>query len=358
MLLREAIQRTSKFVAKGKEAPAILRALRFIPSYQGQPARLYATNGVVGIIVDVGQELPNMVLPVEPLIKLCREIEGVLSAEDQGNATAVITVSGKAARDRSMYTLKGLAPSEFPGFPGVPEKFTRLDYYQWSMIQKVVHAAGKDETKPDLMNVNFRPVAVEATDEYRVARADIVGPWSGLVPAQLFRHWPKSGSVECAFTEFHSFWKMDSELRFAVTQHSKRYAAIEKLIPEKHDGWWMVLERKSLIELVKKAADMSPTASVFLYFGLMGLTVRADARVGADFEATLNAGLGIPQGRCAQYTEILVDGKLLGEALKVMDTPRVKLCYGTSEEPLRLESGGLVECLWPMQPTTPSEGRA
>jgi hypothetical protein len=357
MLLKEAIQRASKFSAKGKDAPAILRALRLIPSYQGQPARLYAANGMVGVIVDVGQELPNMVLPVDPLVKLCRDITGVVSIEDKGNAKAVITVAGKAARDQSTYTLNGLAPSEFPGFPGVPEKFTRLNRYQWGTIQKVIHAAGKDDAEPEFMNVSFRPTVVEATDRSRAARAEIPGPWFGLVPAQLFKHWPKSEDVACVFTEHACFWKIGEELRFAFIQQSKKYPALEKLIPEIHEGWWMVLERVSLLETVKKAADMSPTASIVLDFGLMGLTVRADAREGVNFEAKLNAGLGIPQGQCALYTEILLDGKLLGEALKVMETPRVKLCYGKSGEPLRLESGGLVECLWPMMSSTPPKGK-
>lgn len=353
MLLKEAIQRTAKFIDKGKEAPAVMRALRFIPAFEGMPARLYATNGTVGIIVDVGQELPNMVLPAEPLVKLCKDITGVVSIEDKGNAKAAITVAGKAANDQSTYTLEGLPPGDFPGFPAVPEKFSLLNDYQWHIIQKVVHAAGKDATKPELMNINFRPTVVEATDRARVARAEIAGPWAGLVPAQLFKYWPKSGSVECVFTDYHCFWKVEEELRFAFIQQSEKYPKLEKLIPEDHEGWWMIVDVKSLAETVKKAADMSPTASVVLDFGIMGITVRAHAREGVDFEAKLEGRMGIPGGQNAQYTEMLLDGKMLGEALKVVDTPKVKLCYGKPQEPLRLESGGLIECLWPMLSTQP-----
>lgn len=353
MLLKDAIQRTGKFIDKGKEAPPILRALRFIPPYQGQPARVYATNGVVGVIADVGQELPNMALPAAPLVKLCKDIRLVATIEDEGNAKASITVVGKASNDRSTYTLDGLAPSEFPGFPSVPEKFTKLTPYQWLSIAKVVHAAGKDISKPELTNVNFRPSVVEATDRVRVARAEVAGPWAGLVPAQLFKNWPK-GEVECAFTAYHCFWRIGGEeLRFAVIQHSDQYPVLEKLVPEKHAGWWMTISVKTLAETVKKAADMSPTASIVLDFGLMGLTVRAHAREGVGFEAKLGGAIGIPGGCYAQYTELLLDGKMLGEALKVLDTPKVKLCYGKPKEPLRLESGRHIECLWPMLTSQP-----
>jgi DNA polymerase III sliding clamp (beta) subunit (PCNA family) len=353
MLLKEAIQRAAKFIDKGKEAPPIMRALRFIPAYQGMPARVYATNGAVGIILDVGQELPNMALPADPLVKLCKDITGVVSIEDKGNAKAAITVAGKAANDQSTYTLDGLPPSEFPGFPAVPATFNALNPYQWSVIQKVVHAAGKDVAKPELMNVNFRPTVVEATDRSRVARAEIAGPWAGLVPAQLFQNWPKTGNVECVFTDYHCFWKIEDELRFAIIQRSEKYPALEKLIPENHEGWWMVVDVKSLAETVKKAADMSPTASVVLDFGIMGLTIRSHAREGIDFESKLEGRMGIPGGCNAQYTEMLLDGKLLRDALKVVETPKVKLCYGKSQEPLRLESGGLIECLWPMLASQP-----
>lgn len=352
MRLQDAIQRTARFIDKGKEAPAIMRALRLIPSYQGQPSRVYATNGVVGVIADVGQELPNMALPAAPLVKICKNIIGIKEAEDKGNATALITVIGKAKGDQSVYTLEGLPPSEFPGIPGIPDKFTELSFFQWDTVCKVVHAAGKDETKPELMNVRFRPDVVEATDRSRVARAEIAGPWAGLVPAQLFKYWPK-GKVECVFTEHHCFWKIGDELRFAVIQRSDKYPALEKLIPENHEGWWVNLDVQSLAETVKKAADMSPTASVVLDFGLMGLTVRAHAREGVNFEAKLGGAIGIPGGHYMQYTELLLNGKLLGEALKSMDTPKVKLCYGMPREPLRLESGGFIECLWPMMSTQP-----
>lgn len=353
MLLAEAIQDASRFVCKGKAAPAILRALRLIPSYQGQPARLYATDGITGIIVDVGQELPNMVLPADPLVKVRRDILAIRSVEDTGNAVAEIEVVGKASKDPSTYTLEGLPPSEFPGFPAIPQTFTELSPYQWRTIQKIVHAAGKDETKPELMNISFRPTAVEATDRCRVARAEVPGPWSGLVPANLFRHWPKSVKVECAFTDYHAFWRIDGEeLRFAVIQRSEKYPPLEKLIPEDHAGWWIVLQTNALAEMVKKAADMSPTKSVVLDFGLRGLTVRAHTREGSTFEGQLHAALGIPSECYAQYTELLINGKMLGEVLKVVETPKVKLCYGKPQEPLRLESGGLIECLWPMLSST------
>jgi hypothetical protein len=350
MLLSDAIQRAAKFVAKKRGAPAILRALRFIPSYQGQPARIFATDGLSGIIVDVGQELPNMVLPVEPLVKLCRSITGIVAIEDKGNALGVVTVAGKVARDQSIYTLQGLPVSEFPGFPAIPEKFTRLTTYQWAAIQKVVHAASTDDAKPILTNVCFRSTAIEAVNRWLFARANISGPWQGLVPARLFQVWPEAG--ECAFTEHYCFWKMAEELRFAVLQPVSSYPDLSKLIPEEHDGCWMAVHRMPLIEAVKKAADMSPVGSVFLHFGPRGLRVRTDAPEGTDFEVELNAVLGIPIGQIAHYVAVLLRGKFLLQALQAMDTPRVTLCYGkSSEDPLRMESGCLVEYLWHMNPT-------
>lgn len=349
MLLNDAIQRAAKFIDKRKEAPPILRALRFIPACRGQRARVCAANSTMGIIVEVDQELPNMALPAGPLVKLSRNVVAIKQAEDKGNATALITVLGKADRTQSEYTLAGLAPSEFPGFPAIPEKLHKLSPYQWLAIEKVIHAAGKDLDKPELMNVSFRPTAVEATDHARVARAEVVGHWAGLVPVMLFKHWPKSGMVEYDFGPHHCFWRVGGEIRFAFIQKSDRYPVLDKLIPENHEGWWNTQNVRVLGETVKKAADLSPTASVVLDFGIMGLTVRAHAREGEGFEAKLGGALGIPSGRNMQYTQLLLDGKKLCEALKVMDTPKVRLCYGSVEEPLRLEAGRHIECLWPMR---------
>lgn len=353
MLLVEALQRAGKFVDKGKEALPILKSLRFIPAYNGMPARLYATNGVVGILVDVDQPLPNMVLPAEPLIKLCRDTTAVIGVENQGNAQALVTVTGKAAKGAALYTLQGLPPSEFPGFPAIPERFHRIQDYQWWSLQRVVHAAGKNKAEAELMNISFRPTAIEATDRSRVARAEVSGPWSGLVPSQLFQHWPKSGDVFCVFTEYYCFWRVGQELRFAIIQRSEKYPNLEKIIPEVHDGWWMVMNVRPLMETVKRAFSMSPTASVVLDFGLMGLTVRAHSKKGTEFTSQLSGKLGVPSGRTAQFTEILLDGKLLWEALRAFDTPKVRLCFGEAREPLRLESGNVVECLWPMLASQP-----
>lgn len=352
LLLKEAIKRAARFIDRGKEAPPILKALRFIPEHGGFPARLYATNGVAGILVDVGQPLPNMALPAEPLVKLCKDTHQILSITDNGYNKASITTVGKIANDQSVYTLDGLPPSEFPGFPAVPATFN--DVPQWWVVHKVVHAAGKDDSKPELRNVHFRPTTVEATDRSRVARAEVAGSWSGLVPAQVFKNWPK-GPVSMAFTEFYSFWKVDSELRFAMIQKCEKYPDLEKLIPEEHHDWWMAVDVASLTETVKKASDMSPTASVVLDFGPMGVTVRAFTCAGVGFESHLKGRCGIPTGENSLSTEMLLNGKLLVEALKVVETPKVRLCYAGSleDKPLRLESGGYVECLWPMLSVQP-----
>jgi DNA polymerase III sliding clamp (beta) subunit (PCNA family) len=347
MLLAEAIAVAARFVGKGK-APAILQALRLIPSCSGQPARLYATDGYVGVIVTVGQELPNMVLPVEQLTKIRRDVVGISHVEDQGNAVAVIRVMGKNKK-AATYTLKGMAPSEFPGFPAIPENFTALHPFHWETIRKVVHAVGKDVSKPELMNLNFRPTAVEATDHHRVARAEVTGNWGGLVPARLFQNCARAYNVEYAFTGSHCFWRMrKDELRFAALQVFPNYPDLEKIIPEEHQGWSMTVEVKCLLEMVKKAADMSPTASVVLDFGLMGVTVKAYAKRGVAFEGPVPGVMSLPWGENARYVTLMLDGKYFVQALKAVITPRVRLCYGQPDDPVRIESGGLIECLWPM----------
>jgi DNA polymerase III sliding clamp (beta) subunit (PCNA family) len=355
MLLKDAIKRAAKFIDKTKDGPMVGKSLRLIPKHGEMPNRLYATNGLVGILVDVVQDLPNLVLPADALVKSVRDTRVISKIEDRGMNRAEVTTVGKAASDEAVYSLQGLPPSEFPGFPAMPETFHTVTY--WEHVSKVIHAASKDADKPELCNVHFRPTVVEATDKVRIARTEISGPWAGLVPAEVFKDWPKKyeGEVSCAFTEYHSFWKVGDEIRFGFIQKDDKYPDLAHLIPEEHEGPWVNLNVKSLIETVKKAADLSPMNAAVLDFGLMGVTIRAWSKEELAFVAELKGSNHLPGGKGFEGCQLLVSGKALVEALKVIETPKVRLCYQSSQHPLRLESSTHVECLWPMLSENPGE---
>jgi hypothetical protein len=97
---------------------------------------------------------------------------------------------------------------------------------------------------------------------------------------------------------------------------------------------------------VKQAVDVGATGSVELEFQSPNrLRVTAWQRTDAgmrlyesEFGLLENTGTG----------KVLLSGKALVEALQAVHTPSVRVGYGRAVDPLRIESAGYIECLWPM----------
>jgi DNA polymerase III sliding clamp (beta) subunit (PCNA family) len=350
MLLPDAVKLACRFASKSKvpsgAAPNPLASVRLLSAVGDFPPRLHATDGVVGVLCSVDQPVPNLLLPASELAKAVQAKAQILRIENVGLNHAEIYLS--RADGDATYSFEGLPLSEFPGFPVPPESFRPVDI---DSVLQVLHSAGKEPHKPRYHVVRLRDDRVEAFDGYRLARAELSNGWAGLLPAHLFDHWPKKQETQYVFTEHHAFFRVGDQLRFSPVLHDKGYPNLEELIPEKYVGPWCVVSRASLLSAVQRAGKLSPTSAVQLCFGVDKLVVKAWAEPGKECKLVLEIRPDRLDNR--PCFDLLMSAKLLEESLRVMETPRVKLCYGDANQPVRLESGGFTECIWPMRSSQP-----
>lgn len=335
--LEEALRRVLRFVG-GKDDEAVLRTVRFLPAEGAFPARVLAMGAELGCMAPVEGDLPDVLVHAEPLKAIAKQT--VLRAQ-QGGHHLLLETSGGA------YTLPLIPTNTYPSWPVLPDQLRALE--EWPTMAKVLHAAGKVPGRPDLGCVHFYEDRVEATDAQRMALADVHSHLSGMVPLGLFTTWPKKSRAWAEFTVTHAFFKFDKELRFGWLHQGKRVDC-QRHIPEYHEGPSVVVPTKSLRDAVKQAADSTDLKWVRLRPGMGRVLV---ASTDGEFQAPVESWLNRWSGSQAPNPPTLtVSGKFLLAALKAVDTPNVRLCYtdgGDPSSPIRLESGGFVECIWPIQ---------
>lgn len=357
MELKKAIDRVAKVCPKKKELEAY-QAIRFLPNPNGQPY-LYATDGLRIAMARVdADDLPNLLLPVAPL---------VAASKDTGNLEVVEVGYGKVElrSGTAVYQLRGLDHSRFPVLPPMPSQFVPVDPQVWKVVSKVFHAAGKETVEPALAVVNFTTEYVEATDQARLVRVDLTGPWHGMVPASTFKTWPK-GEVFVAFTTTHAFFWVGDELRASCLLANKKYPNTRAVVPQEHEGPFVLVDTQAFQEAVQQGAKLSDLGLVLVEIGQSALSLKLRAwqervfdpngspesgwstQEKPGYEADIPVAHGkLPEAGMAQGT-MLLTGKYLDEALREVDTPNVRLCYGPISDPLRIESGVYTACVWGM----------
>jgi hypothetical protein len=336
MDLRTAIKLAVRFAERKAKSPTIRQYVRFLPKAgDDHPARLCAQNAHCGVIVFLECDVPNTLVSAEFLEKVVKEAKFTIEV----TMAAYGGVEFKSGPATWWVKAEEVPQLEwYPEVPTVPLEFLAIDD---PALSRVVHAASKDEDRPALRTLHFGDGYVEATDKARFARASISGQWRGLLPVELFQKLPKGGMRAC-FTLRLAYLRFEDEIRFAP------YVALpfpdcKALIPEVHQGFEAVASVESLTRAAKQALAISDTGSVTLKFEKARMVVstwRQDEEPKL-FETVVGA-YGTGEG------QILVDGKNLVAALKVMGTPGVRLWYNQPMDPLRLESAGYVEVLWPM----------
>jgi DNA polymerase III sliding clamp (beta) subunit (PCNA family) len=227
----------------------------------------------------------------------------------------------------------------FPQVPPVPESFQAIDD---GAISRVVHAASKDEDRLNLQTLHFRKGYVEATDKARFARAPISGQWEGLLPVEIFQKLVK-GDTRAAFALRLAYIQCVDEVRFAPYV-GLPFPNCEELIPVEHEGFEAVVSVESLIRAAKQALAVSETGSVNLKFEgtrLIISTWRKDKEPKL-FEAVVGISWSSGDG------QVLVNGKNLVAALKIIVTPSVRIGYHRPMDPLKVDTAGFTEVLWPM----------
>lgn len=348
MNLRMAIQRAARFAPSGKAAPELLKAVRLLPRSDGHPARLFATGGHVGVLVDVeGIDLPPAVLPLEPLkkaIKGATSVDAVLRA-DVGEAFDVV-VTSKATREQSRYRIQGWDPDRFPGFPMFPTVDQMSRVAQWDNIKSVLHAVGTDPLKPELQVVAFGPGWVQASDRNRIARRYAKVPWRGFIHADVFRSWPQ-GDAYAYVDDTYSWWRVGGELRYGVVQRTNRFhERFDSHFPHIWEGDRLVVDQVRFRDGVARALDVSKWKTVGLKLGPEGIVVRG---YNEGIETDVQHEARIPIVSCnGAPVEKLILGKYLLEGIDATSTTRLRIGYHLDPKgPIRIESGPLVQVIWP-----------
>lgn len=348
MELKAAIERAVRFCPRVKSAPVTLKAVRLVPAYGDFPPRIYSTAGHLGVLVDVECSLPNALIPAEALRKIVKEAKSVDAIEEEKLGVFRFRVTAKGSGEEMTYSVNGGDLDNFPGYPGIPldSKFSPVP--QWSQVLKVLHAVGKEAHKPDLQTVRFHPEYVVATDDNRTVRVDVAGEWSGFVPADVFRSWPRGVEVSTFWDTNHAFFRVGEEVRFAAVQppsqvHDRRAEAVRQPAP-----YSVVVDTVQFGEVVRRALDVSPWKLVALDLGPTAMTVRGfHKNREVEAEAAFEAQVDYVRRDGGQNVELLVNAKYLAEELKVIDTPRVLFRYEAANKPIQLQSGWVSIELWP-----------
>lgn len=359
MELSKAIKAAARFAARGKDAPEVLKQINFVGNYQGEANWIHATDGVVGVCVRVDR-VPPATLSLDVATAISKKsVESIFVDEFpvSGSPNRLWTMFRMA--DGSSYQIPHKVDQFYPVMPGWPTSLWEVP--EWGWITNIVHAANAPgaeimgKQRPDLECLHFLDDRVEATDTYRMALAEVRTGLTGCVPARIFKNWP-AGQVDVGRSDSHAWFKIGDEFRYAKFQNLQ-YASgrdLRDYVPENYEGPWMAVPVVDLREAIMKALGAAPTRSVFLEFGIHQVTVRASSdkakfhgEVSGEIPGFAVPGLaGATVGKGLEYPNIIVDGKFLVEALKTMDTPRVRLAYRKDGDSLRLESGLHLEALW------------
>lgn len=337
MQLNKAIQTVARFAATGRKSPDLYQAVMLVPPVGDGPSWVFATDGNLSCMVPVGIPLPMALVPLDAIKAIAKH---KLTSVERNGPEVTFTADGGGA-------FKAVLKDSI-AYPRPPlDHPTMEEYPYWNHVWPIVHAvAGEKSKNPTFKSLRLRPTCVEATDAVRIAVADVPG-WSEerLVPGRLLRGW-RNGRLYLAFTDKSVWCRMGEEFRFAPLEAGGRFPDCKQHLPSEHTWPSLVLDTDRLRKTVQKAVTVSTLKTVALDFHGSELIIKSwnAEEGGKGFRAVL---LGVPSGATPQAVKI-INGKFLNETLRAVRTPRVRLCYqDQADGPLRVESGALVECLWP-----------
>lgn len=337
MQFAKALAKAVKFAASGKAAPDVLKQVRV---YGDDMSWVHATDGEMGVLIAVDRPHIETIMSLDQAKLLAKEpiLESKKSGQD---------IVFKLPGDRRITCTLGGAQN-FPPIPEYPKSYQEMDGF--GRIQDLVHAALKrggtidDTERPDLECVHLCPDRVEASDTARVAILEFEFCISGKVPARFFRYWGR-GPVLVGTTATHLWARIgDDELRYSCFQPGTFASGrnLRELVPEVVHDSWLVVDLDTIRHTVKRATDAAPTNSIFLELSDEQIHIKAGSG-----ETTFFGAVDVWTSHWAEDdASIIVDGKYLGEALKSLKTPNVRLCYPKGGGHLRVESGPYLETIY------------
>jgi len=339
MELHKALLKAAAFTAKGKDAPTLYQSIQLLPAEsEEQPARVYATDGLLGCLINVDIDLPLVLLPVEACKPVARQ--RVLLVELDGPEVRFRLAPG------GLYKMAAKEPVGWPGVPSVPRAMEPLTHWRW--IRKVLHVASDPKGgKTNYPYLRFRPGCAEATDGFRVSVAEVPAwPHDRVVPARLFKGWAGHPRPLAYFDAERAWFRVGSELRWAPIRVDVQFPDCHKLLATDYHGPTLSVDAKKLLGAVRRATAVSTLKTVALDFSGQEVVIKSwsAAEGGKAFRAVLVGQAGEPEAKAIK----ILSGKLLAQALALVETPNVRLCYrDVANEPLRIESGMWAESLWP-----------
>lgn len=349
MNLKNALQRAAKLVPTDKTQNT-LRHLLLVSDEHGDLPKVIAGDGEVWthITLDEGLEVIDGAIPVADLAKLLVDAKEVLAVEwGQGGGSAKITLRTKA-NTLAQAEVQVMPTSLYPR-PHLPDdiEFTSEPFAH--DLQKVAHAVGGNPMEPHLAYVHASKDGLAGSDGYRISMAQWEAPWEGLVPVKLFAHWPKREAIGLHVQRSSVAIKIgDDEIRhasFVKGPYPDAWGRAQGF--ERWQGPRVVVSTEAFAGAVKQASTVGPVNAVWLRMREGRIKIES---VALDESKSYQAE--VRGDGCQKDADILVDGKMLHQALSAFDTPTVLVGYRRSFDPLRLESGRSIECIWPMEAPT------
>ena len=339
MQLHKALGKVVKFAAKGKDAPELYKSVMLIPQTENEPAKVFATDGMVGCFISVETtELPNALIPSDSVKAIAKQAVTLVKSDND-----IVTFH----LENSVAIYK-IACKDLAGYPSVPVVGNSFESCtQWLPIQNVIHAVADSKSKKvNLQNVRVSPTSVEATDSVRVAVAVAKGwPKPMLIPARLLVNW-KVPRISVSFTDSVVFFKAGEETRYSPIITDSGFPNCRELVPTEFKGEYSVVNAKKLQKAVAQATAISALKTVALDFQGDVIIIKSWSanEGGKTYKSVVN--MEAHSKKAVAFK--LISGKLLAHSLKSVKTPNVRLCF-TDEitEPLRIESSAWAECIWP-----------
>lgn len=365
--LKSALRLTARGVKTNSPIPILANIKLYADAEFG--LNLTATDYEFEVSADIGckiEEEGAVTLPAKQFLGIISHLSGDEIKIKSDSAFTATLQSG-----HSRYTLEGMDPNEFPALP-----VTRDDtgvvipqYLLREMMERTVHAVGKDENRPALCGGSLRlkgdTAEMCATDLHRLAiyRINFDGdtgrdetaiiPKRAMVELPHFLSGDEDAEVEVLLDE--------SQIQFNMPPYEIKCRLIAGTPPNPDKPLGIVkeyqhsvtLDRLPWIEVLKRmdviAREDEVAHRVRCEFSETTLAMRAEARSIGISEETLETE------RAKGALTIWLRADQLQEMLQSLLGDQVTVCFGTAQQPiLAYSEGPNYEILMPLVP--PQEG--
>ena len=325
--------------------------VRFCSASGDTRAHVYATDGFNFLQAFVNEDLPNALIPSEPLRSIVKHRGEVTVL---GLANGVIEIKTPVGRTK----LQGESYEKFPSCPVAPELENK---FVGKNLKRILYAAASEKYDLQYAVLSFSEDRIEAYDRARFAR--LIFPnknssthWTGLVAAKLFKAWP-AGQALTGSDGTHAFFQMNDEVRIGAFQR-QFFPDTATNIPIKFTGNRVIVDIVALRTAVQCSLGVSARDFLRVEVSDNGVTIYPFGVMNKDgkdmlcsYANTYSATIPILHtfDREVNPCTLNLNGKFVQAALQHVTTSNVILGYGDdgdSHHPIRIETGEYLACIW------------